>query len=218
MKDVVKGITSQSIHTEKIVLNHYRIKSKEEYIQKGKRGCASDLGDVYTKKIFDDYDLNDEFDDDILKYRETRMQNFQMPDKFRATERLLNALTVNLSPTFMPNTPSDFYQGKMETFLTCRAVSSILKTILPDNTPAKFFEEASLKAILQSFVGMNLSEARLFIRELPNLLNLPYPVVKDIRLAAIKIIPQMINTFRLNYMFRDYVEFGYLQDLLKLEE
>lgn len=126
----------------------------------------------------------------------------------------------NLSPTLLPTTPQDFYRGKMETFLTCRAVSSYLQTTLPDaaKAQAKFFEEASLKAILRSFGGMTLPDARLFLKELPQLLSLPYPVVKDIRKAALNIIPQIMDMFHLNnVMWKDYVELDYIQDLLKIK-
>ena len=33
----------------------------------------------------------------------------------------------NLSPTLFPNTPPQFYAGKLEMFLTCRAVAAYLK-------------------------------------------------------------------------------------------
>ena len=104
----------------------------------------------------------------------------------------------------------------METFLTCREVAAYLQTKLPDDVPLKFFEEASLKAILKTFGGLNLAEARLLIRELPKLLRLPYPVVKDLRNAILQIIPQLMNVMRLNIMFKDYVELDYIQDLLEL--
>lgn len=116
----------------------------------------------------------------------------------------------------MPNTPPQFYAGKMETFLTCRAVASYLQTRLTDDAPAKLFEEAALKAILKSFAGMSLADARLLLRELPNLLSLPYPVVKELRGASLNIILQLMNIMRLNSMWRDYVELDYLQNLLKL--
>ena len=163
-------------------------------------------------------DRNDEFDDGILTYRDERAKNFKLPDKSHANERLLNALMKNLSPTLLPNTPPNFYAGKMENFLTCRAVADYLKTKLPDDALAKFFEEAALKAILKSFTGMSFADARLFLRELPNLLNLPYSAVKDIREAARNIIPQLMNVMHLNGMWRDFVELDYINDLVKLGE
>ncbi len=213
---LVGGAFNKKITSKKIVINHYHTKSREEYAKKVSRGAADH--NTYQMKNFDVSDRNEEFDDGILKYRDERAKNFRPPDKSRAAERLLNALMKNLSPTLIPTTPPQFYAGKMETFLTCRAVSSYLKTKLPDDSTAKFFEEAALKAILRSFNGMNLADARLFLRELPNLLTLPYPVVKDVRQAAQNLIPQMLNMFRINSMWKDYVELDYVQELLKLKE
>ncbi len=216
---IVQGYKNNFVTAEKIVVNHYHTKSREEYRIKRERGIATAVtGPNYSDKQFETHDRNDEFDDGILKYRAARAKNFRPPDKSRAAERLLNALMFNLSPTLLPNTPPDFYRGKLETFLTCRAVASYLQTRLTDSAPAKFFEEAALKAIPRAFYGMNLADARLFLRELPALLSLKYPAVDEVRRATLQIIPQLKNAFHMNYMYRDYVETDYLQDLLKLKE
>lgn len=205
-----------NVCVEKIAVNHYQTKSKEEFIAKIKRGRPEGLNNWLHLEMFDIHDRNEVFDDGILKYRAERMKTYQPPDKSHADEHLLNALIKNLSPTFLPTTPPSFYAGKTETFLTCRAVATYLQSKLTDSTPAKFFEEAALKAILRSFGVMNFADARLFLRELPKLLSLPYPVVKDIRQVALSLIRQLKNTFHMNIMWRDYIEFDYLQDLLKL--
>ncbi|MBQ6132349.1 MAG: hypothetical protein IJL12_08440 [Selenomonadaceae bacterium] len=201
------------VTADKIVINHYHIKSREEYAKKVSRGDV--LYGTYHIKNFDIKDRNEEFDDGILRYRFERAKTFRPPDLAHVNERLFNALANNLSPTLIPTTPPQFYAGKMETFLTCRAVAAYLKTKLTDDTPAKFFEEASLKAILRAFNGMTFTDARLLLRELPNFLGLPYPVVKDLRNACLQLIPQMMNVMHLNGMWKDYVEFDYLQNLLK---
>ena len=211
----VQGYNNNPVTADKIALNHYYTKSHEEFTSKQTRG-RSDTLSKYDNEWFDVYDRNDEFDDGILHYRAARAKNFRPPDKSRAAEKLLNALMVNLSPTLLPNTPQEFYRGKLETFLTCRAVASYLQTRITDSAPAKFFEEAALKAIPRTFNGMNLAESRLFLRELPDLLSLKYPVVDDIRRAALQIVPQLINVFHMNNLWRDYSELNYLQRLLKI--
>ena len=201
---------------DKIVINHYHCKSWEEYSQRVHRGDVVKIeSDKYNRELFDKRDRNDEFDDGILKYRDERLKIYQPPDKSHADERLINALTENLSPTLIQSTPPEFFAGKMETFLTCRAVADYLKLRLPDNTLAKFFEETALKATLKSTIGMSFADARLLIRELPNLLKLPYPVVKDLRGAMLQIIPQMMNIMHLNNIWRDYAELDYINELLK---
>ena len=213
---VVQGPSNEPVTDEKMAMNHYHTKSREEYKVKKIRGIGDRLsGDDYSEEQFNSYDRNEEFDDGILKYREARVKTYQPPDKSHANERLLTALMKNLLPTLKP-TPQDFYAGKMETFLTCRAVSSYLKTKLTDDAPAKFFEEASINAILKSMSSMTFADARLLIRELPNLLSLPYPVVNDLRVAVLNIIPQIKNIMRLNYMYKNFMDLDYLQDLLKL--
>ena len=210
----VQGPFNNPVTTDKIVINHYNVKSREEYAIKRGRGRADTAQNTYDDKGFNDHDRNEEFDDGILRYRAERAKNFKPPDKSRADERLLNALMKNLSPTLVPTTPPQFYAGKMETFLTCRAVAAYLKTRLTDDAPATFFEQASLNAILKSLGGMSFADARLFVRELPNLLSLPYPETNDLRNAAAQIIPQMMNVMRINSMWREFVELEYTKDLL----
>ena len=207
-----------NVCVEKIAVNHYQTKSKEEFLNKMKRGYPDHpdhLVSWLNLEWFDIHDRNEEFDDGILKYRDERKKNYRPPDKSHANERLFSALAKNLSPTLLPDTPPQFYADKMETFLTCRAVASYLKTKLTDDAPAKFFEEASLKAILKSLNAMTFADARLLIRELPNLLTLPYPVVKDLKNFSLQIIPQLMNVMRMNSMWKDYVELDYIQDLLR---
>ena len=209
------GAFNSPVTAEKIVVNHYYTKSYEEYEKKVTRG-RSDVSDKRRIKDFERDNRNEEFDDDILKYRAERAKNFRPPDKSHADERLFAALMKNLSPTLLPTTPPQFYAGKMETFLTCRAVAAYLKTKLADDAPAKFFEEASLKAILKSVNSMTFADARLLIRELPNLLTLPYPVVKDLRNFSLQIVSQMMNTMKINTIWKDYVEMDFIRDLIKI--
>ena len=206
---------NEPVTAEKIVINHYATKSREEFLSKQGRGDVYyPDASKYNEEQFNSSDQNEVFDDSILKYRDERKKNFRPPDNSHVNERLLIALMKNLLPTLKP-APQDFYAGKMETFLTCRAVASYLKTKLTDDAPAKFFEEASIQAILKSLNAMTFADARLLIRELPNLLTLPYPVVKDLKNFSLQIISQLMNVMHLNNMWKDYVELDYIQDLLR---
>ena len=205
---------------EKIVVNHYHCKSWEEYSQRANRGDSNAInGSKYSRKFFEERDLNDEFDNGILKYRDERAKVFKLPDKTRADERLFNALAENLSPTLLPNTSTEFYAGKVETFLTCRAVAAYLATKLTAPALAKFFEEASLKAVLKALnVGTSLADIRLLLSELPNLLTLPYPAVEELRGVCLYIISQMMNVMRLNNSWMNYAELDYIQRLLQIQK
>jgi hypothetical protein len=81
----------------------------------------------------------------------------------------------------------------METFLTCRAVASYLKTKLADDELAKSYEEASLKAVLKSLDKMSVADAQLLMLELSNILSLPYPVIKEISIGIIQHITQIMK-------------------------
>lgn len=213
---LARGGMPLPILSDKIVINHYQLKSKEEYLNKCKRGNAINFKSalIYNEERFLASDHNEVFDDGILKYREERAKVYQPPDKSHSEEKLLSALERNLSPTLSANTPLEFYAGKMETFLTCRAVSSYLQTKLSDDTQAKFYEETSLKAILKSLAKMSLTDAQLLIRELPNLVNLPYSVAQEFRHELFERIPLIIAEVRSRCHLREFVELYYLEDFL----
>lgn len=205
--------------TDKIVINHYHCKSREEYAIKRGRGYAADMipAEHYTDKQFEESDRNEIFDDGILHYRAERARTFQPPDRSHDIERLLNALSENLSPTLVPTTSPQFYAGKMETFLTCRALADYLKMQLRDDTLARFYEEAALRATLQTVSGggMTFADARLLLSELPELLKLPYPVVDALRNACIQFIPQLEEPFHRANLWMEIVELDYVKRLLQ---
>lgn len=187
--DCVKGAFNFPVATEKIVINHYFSKSREEFLKKRERGRAAKTT-FRAYGDFDKHDHNEEFDNGILKYRDARAKIYQ-PPKPRSDADLIKALERNLSPTLSSDTPIEFYAGKMETFLTCRAVAAYLQTKLADNSQAKFFEEESLKAILKTFASpISVADKGLFDKELPELLKLPYPVIKEIKAESIKLTPK----------------------------
>ena len=109
----------------------------------------------------------------------------------------------------------EFFIGKMETALTCRAVSTYLREKFPHNERLRIYEEASLAAILKSLDGIKLYDTRLLLSELPELLSLPYPVVKEIRDAAIEIISLTMDFMRKNEFWKDFSDLDHLHRLLK---
>ena len=213
---IVPSFFNRPVAADKIVINHYFKKSREEYEKKVDRGKADRPNSRYSKTLANFHSCNEEFDDGILKYRDTRAKVYRPPDNSHADERLLKALTKNLSPMILPTVPPSFYSGKLETFLTCRAVSAYLRGKFPNDERLKVYEEASLKATLKSLSNMTFADARLLLAELPNILPLPYPVVNDLRGACLNIIPQIMEAMHLNNLWKDYVELDYLQRLLKI--
>ena len=201
------GATPFPIVTERIVINHYHTKSYEEFLIKVNRGRPETINNWLVKETFELQDRNEEFDDGILKYRAARAKNFSLESFDQKFSRMAEALIETLSEAGL----------SLETALTCRALSNyLLKKFPNDAVYWKICEENSLNAILNSLNKISFADARLLIRELPNLLSLPYPAVKDLRVAALNIISQLMNTMRLNSMWKDYAELDYIQDLLKL--
>lgn len=205
------------IVADKIVVNHYYTKSFEEYKEKVARGKA-DLFEKRTLNEFKSRDRNEEFDDGILKYRDARADSFTL----EGNEDRFNRVTAALIETLSQYTNGRLYN--LETTLTCRALSTYLREHFPNDADYwRICEQVSIEAILKSLRDASFTGAQLLIRDLPNLLAMPYPEVKKLHSVVLHIIPQMMNLLRdiagsNNYfvLYKNLVELDYLQDLLKL--
>ena len=215
---------SYPIMTNKMVLNHYHFKSHEEYDIRGTMGRADYEDKNYRKHGFNHEVNNDEVDEDIIKYRDARRAalikdadiNAIFPRKQINATRLFNALAQNLVTTTVGSTPRNFYEGKIENFLTCLHLSGYLRGKLLDDGGAKIFEELSLNALYKSMVvGSSIADILLLIDELPKILELYYPAVKKIRDACINIIPQVMLTLRMNNQWQNFTDLDYTLKLLK---
>ncbi len=183
---------------EKILVNHYSLKSREEYNKKIEIGSAAygrDNDETHTSDKFTHEKNNEIIDNSILKYRDARQEIFKPKENQIDYERLINSLIENLAPIFSGGEiPLSFFEGKMETFLTCRALASYLKGNVIDEARGEFVETASLKAILSTmFTTVSFADTKLLLSELPNILQLNNPVVKDILTACLNILPQIKN-------------------------
>ena len=217
--------------TDKIVVNHYVVKSREEYAIKSNRGAAHLLGTIHHAKNFKhDEQANEIVDDSIIKYRdyklsENNLDSGEILEKFAPLKqpdynKIFNALIQNLLPVFSANINQEFFMGKIETFLTCLALGSSLKNIVLNEKTGNFIEETALEGILKtlSVGGADIADMRLLFSELPRILILPYPAVKNICSACINIIPQIMDVFRLNAMWKEYTEVEYIMRMLKAFE
>ncbi|MBR4153677.1 MAG: glycosyltransferase family 2 protein [Selenomonadaceae bacterium] len=210
---VVKGPFNNPVTVDRIAINHYYIKSREEYAKKTQRGRA-DVDFAMNAKNFDKKDHNEEFDDGILKYLVARDEMFSPEDINEKFERVSKNLIEKLK--LYPS--NKIVEDKLETALTCRALSSYLLEKFPSEVAClRLCEELSLKAILQSLkYEINFAEAMLFIRELPKLLKLPYPAVKEIRETALQMISNMQDLMRFNNnKWKKFIELDYIKELLE---
>ena len=237
-KPVYRMYNAPVLH-DKIVINHYHTKSREEYFLRKSGGDSLYVVCQYDIDHFDECQRssNEEFDDSILNYRDFRQKAlvteldeirgggvYDSIEKFSklnaiSYQKVFQALLNNLVPTFSKDTPKEFLNGKMETFLTCRALSAQLKTQILDEAIGNSLEEVSLNAIFKVLtVSENVSiyDILLLLSELPNILSLPYKVVGDIRSACIDIIPSVLHFYRLNRLWREAAELEYLEKMLKI--
>ena len=204
---------------DKIIVNHYSVKSREEYAQKIGRGTADSKRTTYTMQGFERNGLEDEiFDDSILTYRAARIKITGGVAGLPDYHRISNALVQNIFPTLVRTAPPKFFAGKLETYLTCRALAVHLREKLFDETAGRFFEEAALNAVYKTlFTQVTIQEVRLLLSEMPKILALDYPAVKNICSACLQLIPQIMDIFRVYdpNAWREFVNLEYVRTLLE---
>ena len=189
--------------TDKIVINNYFTKSKEEFQSK-----SSDT------TLFDKNNRNDEFDDDILSYQGRRVEKYIQPPTFER-ENYFKLLEEVILPAVRLNESNEFYQGKLETFLTCRALAGFLKENFPKDNRGKFLEEAALRVINRIyFTDLTFAETFMMINSLPPIMKLSYPIVAEIHQNCVQFIQQIMDNFQNNLRWEDFVELGNYLELL----
>ena len=210
---------NEPVLADKIVVNHYFTKSKEEFLAKmkrGREGVDSQEFDPVTVDMtaFEKNDRNDVFDDGILSYRKLRVENFTVPKK-STREEFFKTLEQILMPATRADAPDEFFTGKLETFLTCRSLAGALRRSFPDDNRGKFMEEAALKALNRAcFTQLSLPEILMMFQSLPSILNLPYPAVDEIYKNCMNFARQIMNDYRRNLRWERFVDMGNYIDLL----
>lgn len=184
-------IVGYPVAADKIVVNHYNVKSREEFFIKVSRGSACRPINHKTMKMFDTYDRNEEFDDGILKYRAERAEKFSLEsdaDKIHRVEKFLVETLTQCSPF---DAPEKFFVGKLENFLTCRALAEMFSTKIGN----KSAEEYALVWIYQTLNKdgvLTYADIQLFVDTLPEILSRPFPLVKKIvQVFSSRILPAM---------------------------
>ena len=181
------------ILADKIVVNHYYVKSHEEYrATKMKRGHACSSINPYSDKKFNSYDRNEVFDDDVLKYRAARAENFSFESDEQRVSRVINSIFKTLTQKFSPES----LQGNIETFFTCRAAAEKFQIKIGNH----FAEELALNLIHQTFAqkhSMSFANLQQFLKALPEILPRPFPICKEINeLAQQTVIPTFCETLK----------------------
>ncbi len=186
----LKSHANASKRVEKIVLNHYAVKSLEEFSRKDRRGFADNTNvRPYTRELFDSLDRNEVFDDDILTYRAMRAQTFQLTDDVQRFARVEKVLLDTLTSQSPFDAPPEFFNDKLETFLTCRKLAEVFGSRIG----GKSAEEYALVWLYQTLTTrhpFNYAELQLLLNEMPALLSRPFPLCRKILfLATEKVFP-----------------------------
>lgn len=208
---------NEPVLADKLVVNHYLTKSKEEFQNKmgrGRTGVDAKEIDTVDMSAFEKNDRNDELDEDILTYRELRADSRPPQIKFDS-EHYYKTLEETLSRAVHENTPQEYFEDKLETFLTCRALAGMLRRRFPNDKRGYSLEEAALKAINRAHATrLTLPEVMLTLNALTPILALPYPIVDDIRKNCIDFVKQLINDLRRNSRWEPFVEMNDYLELL----
>ena len=169
------------ICADKIVINHYYTKSKEEYEKKKMpKGSLCVVDNPYIMEGFYTSDRNEVFDDSILEYRAARADNFSLESDSDKIRRVENALLETLTQCSPLDAPPEFFAGKLETFLTCRALAEKFEIKIGN----KSAEEYALAWIYQTLIktdSITQAEIQQFVRALPEILSRPFPLSKKIK-------------------------------------
>lgn len=211
-KSVPPSCLKFPITEKKIVINHYYTKSYEEISTR--RG----------KDQFNIWNRNEIFDDGIIKYRDARKaalipagggMEHLIYSKQVNYSRLFNALAQNLFPALSSEMQKEFFNGKVENFLTCLNLTSYLKGKILDDNCAYIFEEMSLIALYKSlFAEIQIADVELLLREMPKILVMPYDVVEKIRTVLIEIIQQIMLAFRMQNAWQQFTDMEHELEML----
>lgn len=223
--EIIPSFFSEPCTTNKIGINHYFTKSKEEYIRKKQRGKADSIFTEYDMQLFESHNKNDVFDDGILEYRAVRqglqesrggIENLQQINqrRFNTIINTVSQLMLSVNLSLFDN--KDNFLGKLHTFLTCWAVSRDLKKYGLNDNDAVFLEEFFLKCLYKTFLAgaVEIWQLQLLIDELPKILSCKYPVVDDIKMAVKNIIPQFINIRIMQNHWISHKQLDYLLQML----
>ena len=112
--------------------------------------------------------------------------------------------------------PHEFFTGKLETFLTCRALAEQFGTKIGSRSA----EEFALVWIYQTLTqaeSLTQAEVEQFMRALPEILARPSPFCRKLKkLTQEVILPTFCTALKDNRHFDKFSELRYINRLLKL--
>ncbi len=169
--------------TKKIQLNHYIIKSREEYDSKSKRGPGT--GEDFDREAkFRMFDVN-EFEDRGLLELWHEIRNRPMRPNLKTADDVLKNVVTMLEDSDL----------SVEKYLSCLVLSTKLENV--SGNDREFLQNLSLDGLLKSIkAGIGLSEALMLVDFIPEIVSKKNDVSKKILLEVSKNIPQLVDFYR----------------------
>ena len=171
------------IKEPRILVNHYSLRSREEYKKKIGFSAAYGHTTTHTKKTFTHKMNNDVFDDSILTYFAKRRKIRGEIHKEEIDDlKLFRTMMAAIEPILKMEISEDFFVGKMETFLTCRVLIAYLrdKGLFKPET-AQNAETLILTAInLTLHKERSIAGLQMLLREFPEILSSKNPQIERI--------------------------------------
>ena len=207
--ELIPGFYNDPVLDDRIVVNHYCVKSREEFKIKNARG-RSDTRNKWPMEYFNDYDRNEVFDNSILKYRAAREKIFSFESDNARINRVINALFQTLTQSLSEVS----FVGKLETFLTCQAVAEKLQIKIGEHLA----EEIALTLIYRTLRELKTrTEVEMFLKTLPKILSRPFPICKQIyNFVQSTVLPRLCNTLKKDLDYEKRSNWLYIQQLLNL--
>ena len=136
--------------------------------------------------------------------------------------RILSPVAIfgNFSPAMLQVGLKNSSKANLEDFLTCWAVSKSLgaEGFLSEND-SKALEELSLKCVHGKLISddIRIWNIEFLIEELPEILQLKFPVIDEIKEALKHIIPIIMNVKRMNMIdWTGYKNLNYVLRMLQI--
>jgi len=194
--EVVHTYYSSRFSGQKIQVNHYFTKSQEEFMTKRERGRA-DIGGRETLEEFKLKDVNDVFDDGIIKYR-AFLENRPEAESLHKPKDIIKAMTE-----FDASLNDGELGGRVDDLLGywrfCRAE---LPQYMGKGKRTDYFSEVILAGLSKAFeLPQPMWQCELFLSVMPELM-----LFNRSRVLGIlkKIYPFMRDSYRQNFRWHRY--------------
>lgn len=201
---------------ERIQINHYYLKSREEFFKKRQRGRA-DFPKNYSIEQFEAQDRN--VIEDVVA-RDLFPQLKQISEiKFQrsrndGSQRALTNLNLMLAPILQNNSSDENFYGQTEKFLTCFSIAHN-STSLSDDAQIKL-KEIALECVNRSLEVSELEswDALLLFDMLPEIIATQTEASAKILGACKEVLPTMLEIANENIDWESYHWLSYFQRFL----